>query len=320
MNRRRLFVAARAIVGLGLLGFILSRLDFAELRIAGGPRLAVGIATAFGILLAAQSFGALRWRTVLGAGAPPWLYLTRLYLVGSFFSLFLPTSVGGDAVRMVAAARNMPRSSEVVASVVVDRLLGVFALVAYLALGLGFSPEVLTAAGARLGVNVHGRRTWLAIVVLATPTIAAVLAARFVPAARRWLAEAAGVAQRLASHPRVALRVAALAMLVQALYILAWIALAAGMGMHLGAEVFLVSVPLVSLGAMLPITLSGLGVREGVWLLLLRPYGIAPATVVTFSLLYFVCVVLVGAAGGLLFIVRGTDLERPSNADSGPRD
>jgi hypothetical protein len=106
-------------------------------------------------------------------------------------------------------------------------------------------------------------------------------------------------------------------MLVQALYIVAWGVLAYGMGMHLSTGVLLVSVPVVSLGAMLPITLSGLGVREGVWLLLLRPYEVAPATVVAFSLLYFVCVTLVGAAGGLLFVVHGTDLRPPTAASSG---
>lgn len=317
MNRRRILIAARALVGLALLGFILSRLDLSELRIARGPRFVAGIAAALVILPVAQSLAALRWRTVLGDGAPPWSYLIRLYFIGLFFSLFLPTSVGGDAVRMVAAARNMPRSSEVVASVVVDRILGVFALVAYLALGLGLAPEVLTAAGARLGVSFHGRRAWLAIGALGAATLAALLAARFVPGARRWLGEATGVGRRLLSQPRLALRAAALAMLVQALYILTWIVLAAGMGMHLGADVFLVSVPLVSLGAMLPITLSGLGVREGVWLLLLRPYNLAPATIVAFSLLYFLSMMLVGAAGGLLFVALGTDLHKPHLAPPG---
>jgi uncharacterized membrane protein YbhN (UPF0104 family) len=316
VNRRRVVAGVRAVVGLGLLGFIISRLDLSQLRVPAGPRLAVGFAGACVVLLLGQSFGALRWRTVLGSDAPPWPYLVRLYLIGAFFSLFLPTSVGGDAVRMVAAARNIPRSGEVVASVVVDRGLGVMALVVYLLLGLVVVPSVLPAAGARLGLDLHGRRAALAAVAVGLCVVAAAGAAWFLPAVRRWLLEAGGLVRRLLSQPRVALSVGLLAMLVQGLYVVAWIVLAAGMGLGLRASIFLVTVPLVSLGAMLPITLSGLGVREGVWLLLLRPYGLAPATIVAFSLLYFVCVMVVGALGGLIFVVRGTDLAKPGAAPS----
>jgi hypothetical protein len=59
---------------------------------------------------------------------------------------------------------------------------------------------------------------------------------------------------------------------------------------------------------MLPITLNGLGVREGAWLLLLSGSGIPPSEIVTFSLLFFVTNLITGLTGGLLFMVRGTSL------------
>jgi uncharacterized membrane protein YbhN (UPF0104 family) len=60
---------------------------------------------------------------------------------------------------------------------------------------------------------------------------------------------------------------------------------------------------------MLPVTFSGLGVREGAWLLILAPFGLSAADAVTFSLLYFLAFVGVGVIGGLVFVTRGTDLQ-----------
>src|SRR5690606_1292975 len=51
------------------------------------------------LLLLAVALSALRWKLVLGPSAPTLRNLFRIYLIGWFFSLFLPTSVGGDAIR-----------------------------------------------------------------------------------------------------------------------------------------------------------------------------------------------------------------------------
>jgi uncharacterized membrane protein YbhN (UPF0104 family) len=84
------------------------------------------------------------------------------------------------------------------------------------------------------------------------------------------------------------------------------------MGFELPAFTLLWAVPVVSLSVLLPVTFAGLGVREGVWLLLLADTGIAPADILAFSLLYFGCNLLVGIIGGLLFVSRGLAV-RPVN-------
>jgi uncharacterized membrane protein YbhN (UPF0104 family) len=61
----------------------------------------------------------------------------------------------------------------------------------------------------------------------------------------------------------------------------------------------------VSLSALLPVTFAGLGIREGVWLVLLGGSSIPPADIVAFSLLYFACNILVGITGGVLFVSSG---------------
>jgi uncharacterized membrane protein YbhN (UPF0104 family) len=108
-------------------------------------------------------------------------------------------------------------------------------------------------------------------------------------------------------------RVTILALVSQGLIILLWYLLARGVHFTLPTSTFLWAVPLVSLSALLPVTFAGLGVREGVWLVLLSDSGIPPADVVAFSLLYFACTLLVGITGGLLFVTSGMTL---ASADS----
>jgi uncharacterized membrane protein YbhN (UPF0104 family) len=113
------------------------------------------------------------------------------------------------------------------------------------------------------------------------------------------------LARSLWSQPGRLGAVAGTSMLVQGTYIVAWMVLGVGLGLHIPWSVYLVCVPIVSLGAMMPITFSGLGIREGAWLLLLASLGIPKPTILVFSLMYFVAFVVVGAIGGLAFLVRG---------------
>jgi branched-subunit amino acid transport protein len=85
----------------------------------------------------------------------------------------------------------------------------------------------------------------------------------------------------------------------------AWMTLGAGLRLPVGWGEMLVFVPFVSLAAMVPVTVAGIGVREGAWALLLAPYGVAAADAVAFSLLYFLAFCLVGAAGGVVFALQG---------------
>lgn len=113
----------------------------------------------------------------------------------------------------------------------------------------------------------------------------------------------------VAREPRRLLAAIALGLAVQAAYVVAWIVLARTLDLPLPLTSFLITVPLVSLSTMAPITLSGVGVREGAWILLLKPYGVPAADALALSLIYFGCWMVVAGIGGLWFAARGTALE-----------
>lgn len=311
-RRRRLVFWTRLALGLGLLAVILLRVDLGGVTIAGPLAQAAGVGVVALLMVLAQLLSAVRWRVIMGPAAPPAGYLFRLYLIGNFFSLFLPSSIGGDAVRTVAAVRATGRPAATVSSVVADRISGVCALLLYLAIGALLAPPLVDGLRGRLETTASPLMVLAVVVLLGLGTAAAV---KLFPRVRPMVRQAAGVFVDLARSPLRLLAVAGLAMAVQGLYIVAWWALGGLLGLDVPPAAYILAVPVVSLVAMLPVTLSGLGVREGAWLVLLAPYGVAAPDAVAFSLLFFVAFSLVGALGGAFFALRGTGLPsgRPSD-------
>ncbi len=302
---RRLRFGLRLVAGLTLLGLIVTRIDRTGLTLRPTPAVLLGVMTSAGLLLLSQALAAWRWKLILRAPDLPWAYLVRLYVIAAFFNLLLPSAAGGDAVRAAAAARGARQPGAVVVSVVVDRLFGVLALLIYAVVGLlvaGGVPPMLSRA-VEWRVNPLG----LAAGALGLAVVGG-LAVRVARRSRRLAVivdDGFALGRSLLRAPGTVLAAVGLAMVVQGLMILIWATLARSLGLAIPPTALLVAVPLVTLGSMLPITLSGLGVREGIWLLLLGASGLPSGTIVGFSLLYFAAAVVVGLVGLTLFVSLG---------------
>ena len=304
-TRRVIATVARLTVGAALLVAIVLRVDWSRMDVRWGVGTILTLLAAVAVQLVAQALSAERWRLIMGSGAPRWSYLFRLYLIGNFFSIFLPTSIGGDAIRVVAVAPSAGGKVRGGMGILLDRLFGVAALGCYLVAGLLVGGAELTALG-----DAHLRWPgWVVALVVAGGVALALVAGLIVRRRFSRLREVWGggweLVRSLGRQPGRLTAVAVTSLLVQGAYIVAWMLLGVGLGLHIPLALYLVCVPIVSLGAMLPITFSGLGIREGAWLLLLASLGIPKPTVVVFSLMYFAAFVVVGAVGGLAFLVRG---------------
>lgn len=296
----------RLVFGIAVLAFVLSRIDFSTVTLTIGPRLIGGVALATVLLLVGQVVAALRWKVVWGEGSPDWMYLSRLYLIGGFFSLFLPTSVGGDAVRAAAATQASGRPGAVVASVLLDRFLGTIALFVYGLIGLLLAPSFATRLLESAQVQLSPRTVIIALVAGLLLIGGIVLLARRSARARAMVGDGIASILQLARTPKALVAAFALAFLVQAIYLILWLVLALSIELPIPAGTLLVTVPIVTAAAMLPITLSGIGVREAAWVLLLRGTGVPEGLIVSFSLLYLVANLVLGVIGGLLFMAKGT--------------
>lgn len=294
--------------GVGILAFVVSRVDFGTMTLRLDAGAVIGFLATIVLVLVVQLLSALRWRLVMGKEASPGLpTLIRITLIGLFFSNFLPTSVGGDAVRTVAVAKVSSKPAWAVSSVFFERFLGTLAMLVLLAAGALAAPSVFDAAisGATFSsAPAAGMAAAAGLVVLAAGVVAWRVLRRS-ERVRDVAREAAALWTGIGERPREYAAAFGVALAVQALYAAAWYQLSAALGLAVPPAEFLVFVPFVSIAAMLPVTISGIGVREGAWALLLAPYGIGEADAVAFSLLFFLAFLIVGALGGALFALGG---------------
>jgi uncharacterized protein (TIRG00374 family) len=238
-----------------------------------------------------------RWILLLRArGAPvATAEAVRVFLVSSFVGSFLPAGIGGDAARAWSLAQITARSGEALASVMVDRLLGVLSLAAMGVAGLmAWSPS-----GGGAG------RIAMAVAVLSAACLAAFWADAWiravVPAARhsgavtRRLLRVADAVAAYREHRGTLATVMAWSIVVQVLRITQAYLLGLGLGLAVPFAYYLLFMPLGLLALLLPVSVSGFGVPQGVIVWLLRPQGVAEPLAFALSTL----IVLTGLAGNL---------------------
>jgi glycosyltransferase 2 family protein len=268
----------------------------------------LGVAAA--LTLAGIALSALRWQKVLEA-LEIRSRLPRLMshnLAGQFVSNVLPTTIGGDVLRVSRLSRETGESSGTFASVVLERLTGWLVLPVITIVGFAVNP----------GLRELGNATQVAL-ALAVGTLVlllGVLAAagssriggRFATRAgwRRFVGAIHLGVDRLRTHPGAALNVLAAGFAYQLALVLAAVAAAQALGLRpAGLTALLAFFPAVLIAQVLPISMSGLGVREGAFVLFLGPLGVAHDQAIALGLLLYLLNLAVSLLGAPAFATGG---------------
>jgi uncharacterized membrane protein YbhN (UPF0104 family) len=292
----------RVVVSLGLLAFVASRIDVG----AGASRLSHGrwgwFVAAVGVLFLSFLVAARRWFLFLeAAGVGGTLSnAVRAYLIGAFTSNFLPTQFGGDVTRAWIAGRPGTRI-RAAATVVVDRAtaLGCLIVVAWVVLALDPGPVpgslVLALSGATAALCVAG---FVVAGFFRSGTPPRRLFARFDEPIRDVRA-----AVRACLRGRVFWRTAVLGLLFQALVALALWLVARSIALHASFSVLAVTLPVVLLLAAAPVSIGGLGVREGSFVLLLGQAKVGATEATLLSLMSGATLAIASLPGGVAILV-----------------
>src|SRR5688572_30589032 len=153
----RLLIAAKVVVSTTLLAWILSRANLGEaLAAVAGAQLPL-LLFAYMLNFVGILITAVRWRGLLQAHGvtAPMSFLVRSVMVGVFFNHFLPSTVGGDAMRAYDSYRLSQRSAPMT-SVVVDRLLGLFVLTLFALVSLPFASQLTSRSPTLVRLVVGG--------------------------------------------------------------------------------------------------------------------------------------------------------------------
>lgn len=236
----------------------------------------------------------LRWRDAVAYSA-----------IGLFYSLGLPGSAGGDAVRTMYLIRSFPEKKLACAfSVLADRLCGLGALLAFMSVSLAWNRSlffsgdfargiVLSAAGL-LGLTIVLLGLWWATTIPALKNFVLRKHPRFSPN----LLESGDIFHQLATHPKTVLAGCGLAGIALAAHFTGYFFSARAFDAPLSIVGVFSVMPIVDTLTMLPVALYGLGLREALFAALFGSFfGIAPGAATLISLGGFGAQALVALCG-----------------------
>ncbi len=311
-RKRLLGVVLRLALSAALLGYLLSRLDRQVLgdAISGVP--AVGWLLAVLVYLLSQVVSAVRWA---GLARPigfhiGWLRFGQLYFEGMFFSLCLPSSIGGDVVKALRLGGDGRGRILAGCTVLADRLAGLVAVVL-------------------IGLTALAQRTY-SLSPVQTGLVAIALSAMALAATRIGFAVLHWPGNRIADdhplthflqrllpyhrHPYVFWTAIGWSAIVQGLNVVTVMVLGDALGLELPLVAYCIAVPVVALLTVLPISLNGVGVREGGLVWILSTYGVSEAHGVALGLLWLSVSVVTGLIGGLVYLFGPPLPQEPNRA------
>ena len=267
---------------------------------------------------------AWRWQLMLRAKDVeeriPWL--TRAYFVSYAAGQVLPTSVGGDAVRIYETARRHPGHGDTAAAtVLLERAIG------------GAATLILAAIGFALAVGHYdvGPYLWIeGIFVVATVVFGFLLfSKRARPLLRlgkpvlavfrldRLVRQVYEAMHSYRDHTGVLLVVLVVTLGVQAVRVLAiWLS-GEAVGIDLSPRPYYVMGPLLFLVMLVPFTLNGLAVREAFFVSFLGDVGVDGDSAFAAGFLFFVVTVLMAVPGAVILAWEGLRRPEPASADHG---
>jgi uncharacterized membrane protein YbhN (UPF0104 family) len=310
-------------LSVGILGYLFSKISFLSFWESFLNARHNYIILAFVLYVIGQTLSAFKWELLartLGFRRK-FKSFFAYYFIGMFFNLFFLGSIGGDVAKAYLLAGKEDSRRRAGYSILVDRFTGGMALVTIAVIALISSPTIhvlpflfklMQWVGVDTGVFTASKQVvslWLRIglvgacilgwtLVLAFPLFLPLLS---------WLTRWAtkiklGDFTVYWSHPKRMSLVLTISFCFQIINIVVYALL--GMALDLGIPLgdYFVIVPLVDLISILPISISGIGVREGAYVGLLYLLGVETSRGLAFGILGFIVVTVASLLGGIIYV------------------
>lgn len=255
-----------------------------------------------------QMMSAFRWwligRSVgLGGGIADYV---RYYFIGMFFMSFGPSTLGGDFVRGLYLAEGGGRRGRAFNSVVFDRLNGLVILVAIGAAAFLIFPRYRALAPE------FTLMFWITVAfgsaLLVGWMLAPWLARTFLPPSHRIRHFVEVDLGPFWTDRRMLLSASAVSLVFHFVQIAAQWVVSRAIGIEVPISYIAVYHPLVSAVASIPVTFSGIGLREGGYLYFLTKIGVDQPSAVAYGVLWLFVIIVNSLLGGLVFLVSGARL------------
>ncbi len=308
-------IGVRWVAGLVILAALVHFLPVGSLRGAIGRIPARVFAFALLGYLSAHAVGVLKWRMVVNAAGAGLDLATsaQCYAGGLFGTLFLPSIVGGDVVRLAVGLRRSARPAAVLAGNVFDRFLDVAAQGGLVLFGMVLLPQAVPqqfAERAKFFLSIGAVVGVIAVVIgisIWKQRIAGGRSIRF----RRRLVRLRHAWRSVSRRPSLLLLGWVMGTAIQTAFLLLTARLAVHCGLNLPLRMWFFAWPLAKLAAVMPLTQGGIGVREAALVGLLAPFGAPGPLVLAAGLVWEGVIVAGGLLAGLVALALGRNRQSP---------
>jgi uncharacterized protein (TIRG00374 family) len=314
-GRHAIIWALKILVSGGLLYVLLSRVDLGRLwfvaRTASIPWLMLALLIYLGMVLVS----AWRWGLLLGAQNVDVSFgaLTNSFLVATFFNNFLPSNIGGDVIRIRDTARVAGSKTLATTVVLLDRGIGLLGLVFVGAFGATLAAKHSEAIGP-IGPGL----LWLALAA----GLALIAPALFVPQGvgrllrplealhQEWVSvrikRLVEALARFRAAPRALINCFVGAIVVQALLVAFYAAIARGLSIPIPLAHLAILVPLSFIVQMLPVSVNGFGVREATFSFYFARLHLPLESALALSFIGAALIILFSTTGAVAYLTRGS--------------
>ena len=297
--------AVKLAVSGGLLWFIATNFDIGTSAARLSQLDVVYVLAAVVVFILLLTNNLLRWRIVMRAinALLPLGQSFQILYVGIFFNQTLPSSVGGDAVRIILARRHGLSLQGAVNGVMLERVVNIFGLIV---LVVATQPFLLSRIGDNPAKFVFPILAALAVAGIMILMLLDRIPERF----RRWsivrgAANLAGDTKSLFLSPGRALTAVGFGVLGMVLLSLIVYFLALALGIQVSPVDTMVLVPPVMLIASVPISIAGWGLRESAMVAAFSFLGVAEGDAFVLSVLFGLANIVASLPGGLIWLLGG---------------
>ncbi len=311
MTKKIITTLIKFLVSGSILYFLFSSMDtelfFHDLRNVN-PYIIIFVALFF---ICLQCTSAFRWSIILHKDIDvPYRKLLAIYFIGMFFNNFLPTMVGGDIIKGLYLYKETKKGGVSVASIFMDRYSGFSALIIITTIA------VITGYSLIKGTTLPGFFFFL----IGGYTAASLII--WVGPLHSWAMNIFarihfyGINHKIDAlyktlmgykgHKDILFKILLISFIVQAGVIVGYYILARSLGIDVRLAYFFFFIPLATVFTMVPITVGGLGLREGAFVYLFTMVGATKEQAISLSLIWYVVMVAVSMIGGLAFVKMGS--------------
>jgi uncharacterized membrane protein YbhN (UPF0104 family) len=306
---------AKIVVSIALLAFLFSKIDTARLWVSAKKASLPWLVAALGVQAVNLIASTWRWRLLLDAQDVKLKSRTLLgsYLVATFFNNFLPSNVGGDVIRIRDTAGATRSKTLATTIVLVDRALGLMALV------------LISAVGATAAARYYGSGAspiwpswlWAFFLVAAAITAPVVYAPEgfgrllqpLTVVHPEWVGgridKLTEALSRFRERPSALAGCFSGAIFVQGLMVVFYLAVVYALKIPITASELAVIVPISLVVQMLPVSVNGLGLREATFSFYFTRLGLPIESAVLLSLMGAAVLLVFSLSGAAVYVSRG---------------